>query len=93
MKKKIVLVQNLCITKGSVGEWAEPGAQLGVSARCLSCIADVLTSWAEAEGGGGLRSGPAANENWRAAYVLLEKGELKGGVEALAAQRADWLSR
>ncbi|XP_051915941.1 L-fucose kinase isoform X2 [Hippocampus zosterae] len=77
----------------SVGEGAEPGAQLGVSARCLSCIADVLTSWAEAEGGGGLRSGPAANQNWRAAYVLLEKGELKGGVRALAAQRADWLSR
>uniref|UniRef100_A0A3Q2Z7S8 L-fucose kinase n=1 Tax=Hippocampus comes TaxID=109280 RepID=A0A3Q2Z7S8_HIPCM len=77
----------------SVSERAEPGAQLGVSARCLSCIADVLTSWAEAEGGGGLRSGPAANENWRAAYALLEKGELKGGVEALAAQRADWLSR
>ncbi|KAM9816206.1 L-fucose kinase isoform 1-T2 [Syngnathus typhle] len=76
-----------------VSEGAESGAQLGVSARCLSCIADVLTCWAEAEGGGGLRSGPAANENWSAAYFLLEKGDLKGGVQALAAQRVHWLSR
>ncbi|XP_077425220.1 L-fucose kinase isoform X2 [Vanacampus margaritifer] len=74
-------------------EGAESGARPGVSARCLSCIADVLTCWAEAAGGGGLRSGPAANHKWSAAYVLLEEGDLRGGVKALAAQRADWLSR
>ncbi|XP_077374005.1 L-fucose kinase isoform X2 [Festucalex cinctus] len=76
-----------------VSEGAESGAQLGVSARCLSCVADVLTCWSEAAGGGGLRSGPAANRKWRAAYVLLEEGDLGGGVRALAAQRADWLGR
>ncbi|XP_057692271.1 L-fucose kinase isoform X2 [Corythoichthys intestinalis] len=67
--------------------------EMGVSARCLACVADVLSCWAEAEGGGGLRSGPAANRGWSAAYSLLEKGDLKGGVRALAAQRAHWLGR
>uniref|UniRef100_A0A665VQR4 L-fucose kinase n=1 Tax=Echeneis naucrates TaxID=173247 RepID=A0A665VQR4_ECHNA len=70
---------------------AEPGADLGLAARCLSCIADVLVCMAG--GRGGLRSGPAANEAWRSAYFLLEEGNLRNGVHALAAQRADWLSR
>uniref|UniRef100_A0A3Q2PSS2 Fucose kinase n=1 Tax=Fundulus heteroclitus TaxID=8078 RepID=A0A3Q2PSS2_FUNHE len=70
---------------------AEPGEQLGVSARCLSCIADVLVCMAQ--GKGGLRSGPAANEAWSSAYFLLEEGSLKEGVSALAAQRQHWLSR
>ncbi|KAM9854214.1 L-fucose kinase isoform 1-T1 [Aulostomus maculatus] len=73
------------------GQRAEPGAELGVAARCLSCIADVLVCMAA--GGGGLRSGPAANEAWSSAYILLEEGDLKGGVKALAVQRAHWLSR
>ncbi|KAM7397196.1 hypothetical protein PAMP_020188 [Pampus punctatissimus] len=68
-----------------------PGAELGVAARCLSCIADVLVCMAG--GRGGLRSGPAANEAWRSAYVLLEEGDLRGGVRALAMQRGHWLSR
>ncbi|KAL7402691.1 hypothetical protein ABVT39_018499 [Epinephelus coioides] len=67
------------------------GAELGVAARCLSCIADVLVCMAG--GKGGLRSGPAANEAWSAAYLLLEEGDLRGGVNALAMQRAHWLSR
>ncbi|KAK5927310.1 hypothetical protein CgunFtcFv8_012477 [Champsocephalus gunnari] len=46
-----------------------------------------------AGGGGGLRSGPAANEAWSHAYSLLEEGDLRGGVKALAAQRDHWLSR
>ncbi|KAE8295933.1 L-fucose kinase [Larimichthys crocea] len=46
-----------------------------------------------AGGRGGLRSGPAANEAWTSAYLLLEEGNLRGGVKALAAQRAHWLSR
>ena len=46
-----------------------------------------------AEGKGGLRSGPAANEAWSSAYFLLEEGNLRGGVNALATQRGHWLSR
>ncbi|XP_034391614.1 LOW QUALITY PROTEIN: L-fucose kinase [Cyclopterus lumpus] len=70
---------------------AESGADLGVSARCLSCIADVLVCMAE--GRGGLRSGPAANEAWSSAYLLLEEGNLGAGVKALATERDNWLSR
>ncbi|AWP09024.1 putative L-fucose kinase [Scophthalmus maximus] len=79
------------IAAGPREQGAEPGAELGVAARCLSCIADVLVCMAR--GRGGLRSGPAANEAWSSAYLLLEEGNLWGGVHALAAQRADWLSR
>ncbi|XP_007567558.1 L-fucose kinase isoform X1 [Poecilia formosa] len=79
------------IAAGSLESGAEPGAQVGVAARCLSCIADVLVCMAE--GKGGLRSGPAANEAWSSAYFLLEEGNLRGGVYALAAQRQLWLSR
>lgn len=64
---------------------------MGVAARCLSCMADVLVCMAG--GKGGLRSGPAANEAWSSAYFLLEEGNLRGGVYALAAQRQLWLSR
>ncbi|XP_061577517.1 L-fucose kinase isoform X1 [Cololabis saira] len=70
---------------------AEAGAELGMAARCLSCIADVLVCMAE--GQGGLRSGPAANKAWRSAYALLEESNLRGGVHALATQRQHWLSR
>ncbi|XP_037622224.1 L-fucose kinase [Sebastes umbrosus] len=70
---------------------AESGAELGVAARCLSCIADVLVCMAG--GKGGLRSGPAANEAWSSAYFLLEEGNLRGGIDALAMQREHWLSR
>ncbi|XP_055365408.1 L-fucose kinase isoform X2 [Betta splendens] len=66
-------------------------SDLGVAARCLSCIADVLVLMAG--GRGGLRSGPAANEAWSAAYRLLEEGNLSAGVHALAAERERWLGR
>uniref|UniRef100_UPI0037E7F8E6 L-fucose kinase n=1 Tax=Semicossyphus pulcher TaxID=241346 RepID=UPI0037E7F8E6 len=79
------------IAAGSGEQGAESGAELGVAARCLSCIADVLVCMAG--GRGGLRSGPAANEAWSSAYFLLEEGNLRGGVRALATQRAHWLSR
>lgn len=62
-----------------------------MSARCLSCIADVLVCMAR--GRGGLRSGPAANEAWSSAYVLLEEGNLTGGVRALTEERVKWLGR
>uniref|UniRef100_A0A3P8Z5B0 L-fucose kinase n=1 Tax=Esox lucius TaxID=8010 RepID=A0A3P8Z5B0_ESOLU len=65
---------------------------LGVAARCLACIADVLGCLA-GEGRGGLRSGPAANPSWRHAFSLLEQGNLSGGVQALATERTNWLSR
>nr|XP_020471477.1 L-fucose kinase isoform X2 [Monopterus albus] len=79
------------IAAGSWEQEAESGAELGVAARCLPCIAEVLVCMAG--GRGGLRSGPAANEAWSAAYFLLEEGDLRGGVHALAAQRGRWLSR
>ncbi|KAM3610089.1 uncharacterized protein V6R79_025181 [Siganus canaliculatus] len=79
------------IAAGSSQQGAGPGGEVGVAARCLSCIADVLVCMAE--GRGGLRSGPAANDAWSSAYFLLDQGDLRGGVQALAAQRADWLSR
>ncbi|KAK5866758.1 hypothetical protein PBY51_011308 [Eleginops maclovinus] len=88
------LLQTLdSIAAGSSEQGAESelGAELGVAARCLSCIADVLVCMAG--GRGGLRSGPAANEAWSPAYFLLEEGDLRGGVSALAAQRDHWLSR
>ncbi|KAM7002833.1 LOW QUALITY PROTEIN: L-fucose kinase [Tautogolabrus adspersus] len=86
------LLQTLdSIAAGSGEEEAESGAELGVAARCLSCIADVLVCMAG--GKGGLRSGPAANKAWSSAYSLLEEGNLRGGVKALAEQRAHWLSR
>lgn len=79
------------VAAGSGEQGAESGAELGMAARCLSCIADVLVCMAR--GKGGLRSGPAANMAWRSAYSLLEQGDLRGGVQALAAQRKHWLSR
>ncbi|XP_022614868.1 L-fucose kinase [Seriola dumerili] len=79
------------IAAGSREQGAEPGAELDVAARCLSCISDVLVCMAG--GRGGLRSGPAANEAWSSAYLLLEEGNLRGGVQALSMQRVDWLSR
>ncbi|XP_020504500.3 L-fucose kinase [Labrus bergylta] len=86
------LLQTLdSIAAGSGEQGAVSGAELGVAARCLSCIADVLVCMAG--GKGGLRSGPAANKAWSPAYSLLEEGNLRGGVKALAEQRAHWLSR
>ncbi len=71
---------------------AGSSADLGVSARCLACIADVLGCLA-GEGKGGLRSGPAANPSWAPAFKLLEEGKLPAGVQELANQRKHWLSR
>lgn len=79
------------VAVGQEDQGAGSGADLGVAARCLSCIADVLVCMAA--GKGGLRSGPAANTAWSSAYQLLEQGDLRGGVKALAAQRERWLSR
>ncbi|XP_028307471.1 L-fucose kinase [Gouania willdenowi] len=62
-----------------------------VAPRCLACVSDVLAL--TAAGKGGLRSGPAANQAWSSAYILLDKGDLRGGVSALANQRQRWLNR
>ncbi|XP_036130162.1 L-fucose kinase [Molossus molossus] len=64
---------------------------LGVAARVLACVADVLGYMAE--GRGGLRSGPAANPEWIQPFQYLECGDLAGGVKALAQERDKWLSR
>lgn len=42
----------------------------GIAARTLANIADVLG--AMSRGAGGLRSGPASNEQWNYAFQLLE---------------------
>uniref|UniRef100_A0A674MS94 Fucose kinase n=1 Tax=Takifugu rubripes TaxID=31033 RepID=A0A674MS94_TAKRU len=78
------------IAAGCGEQEVESLEELGLAARCLTCIADVLVGMAG--GKGGLRSGPAANKAWSSAYLLLEK-DLSGGVQALAAQRENWLSR
>uniref|UniRef100_A0A8C1KEU1 Fucose kinase n=1 Tax=Cyprinus carpio TaxID=7962 RepID=A0A8C1KEU1_CYPCA len=71
---------------------AGSSGDLGVAARCLACIADVLGCLA-GEGKGGLRSGPAANPSWAPAFKLLEGGNLPAGVQELANQRKHGLSR
>nr|XP_015223920.1 PREDICTED: L-fucose kinase [Lepisosteus oculatus] len=63
----------------------------GIAARTLACMADVLGCLAGREGG--LRSGPAANPAWTSAFAMLERGDLPGGVRALAKERDNWLSR
>ncbi|XP_063052854.1 L-fucose kinase [Engraulis encrasicolus] len=65
---------------------------LGVAARTLACIADVLGCMA-GEGRGGLRSGPAANPAWASAFSLLEQRDLPAAIQALANQRSQWLNR
>ncbi|XP_072528529.1 L-fucose kinase isoform X3 [Salminus brasiliensis] len=67
-------------------------SDLGIAARSLACIADVLGCLA-GEGQGGLRSGPAANPSWASAFRLLEQGKLADGVQELANQRVLWLNR
>lgn len=67
-------------------------SDLGIAARSLACIADVLGCMA-GEGRGGLRSGPAANPSWASAFRLLEQGKLAAGVQELANQRVLWLNR
>jgi len=74
------------------GVWQSQGAWLGVSARALACVADVLVCMA-GEGRGGLRSGPAANQAWSPALSLLEAGKVQEGVASLARQRDLWLHR
>ncbi|XP_051884438.1 L-fucose kinase isoform X2 [Pristis pectinata] len=64
---------------------------LGVAARALACVADVLGCMAR--GRGGLRSGPAANRTWTGAFRLLESGNVALGVEKLTEERSKWLSR
>ncbi|CAL8260183.1 unnamed protein product [Merluccius merluccius] len=76
----------------SEGAGTGKGAWLGVAARALACVADVLVCMA-GEGRGGLRSGPAANQAWSPALALLEEGKVQEGVASLARQRDLWLHR
>ncbi|KAM3829017.1 L-fucose kinase isoform 2-T2 [Vipera latastei] len=70
---------------------AAAAGDLGVAARTLACIADLLGCMARGEGG--LRSGPTANLAWAAAFRQLEKGDIALGIQALAVERKKWLSR
>lgn len=71
----------------AMDSYGEPG----VTARTLANIADVLGCMGGTQGG--LRSGPAANKSWAKAFHLLEIGDLKNGISALAKERSNWLSR
>lgn len=64
---------------------------LGIAARALACVADVLSCVAGRQGG--LRSGPAANRAWTEAFSLLESGNVVRGVEKLTEERGKWLNR
>lgn len=64
-------------------------ASPGIAGRTLACIADLLGEFAF--GKGGLRSGPGRNKSFQPAFELLEQGNLKEGVAALAEQRKYWL--
>ena len=60
-----------------------------ISARAFACIADVLGFMTGYKAG--LRSGPAANKQWKAALHLFEDGDLYNGVKKMAEIRTDWL--
>ncbi|XP_062997600.1 L-fucose kinase isoform X2 [Elgaria multicarinata webbii] len=70
---------------------ASTAQDLGVAARTLACIADLLGCMAK--GDGGLRSGPAANVAWASAFRHLERGSISEGVKKLAVERKKWLDR
>ena len=63
----------------------------GIAARTLGNIADVLGHLTF--GKGGMRSGPAANNQWKTAFNFLERESIEEGVKALAAERVKWLNR
>ncbi|NXH20299.1 FUK kinase, partial [Bucco capensis] len=75
---------------GTLDEVASMTGDAGISARALACIAEVLGCMAQGEGG--LRSGPAANREWASAFRRLERGDVAGGVQELAAERQKWMS-
>lgn len=56
--------------------------------RVLAAIADALAAMAGIQGG--LRSGPAKNEEWQPAYRLLENGQFADSIAALASVRKKW---
>ncbi|KAI0236301.1 L-fucose kinase [Lamellibrachia satsuma] len=63
----------------------------GIAARTLANIACLLSCMAR--GHGGLQSGPAANQCWKPAMLLLEKQETVQGVQVMATERGHWLDR
>ncbi|XP_055339839.1 L-fucose kinase-like isoform X2 [Paramacrobiotus metropolitanus] len=67
------------------------GSSHGVAARTLNLIGDMISSMAQ--GHGGLRSGPAANEAFQHAFQAFENGHIQSGVYLMAKERKSWLSR
>ena len=63
----------------------------GIAARTLGNIADVLGHLTF--GKGGMRSGPAANNQWKRAFDYLERENIVDGVKAMASERVNWLNR
>ncbi|OQV21505.1 L-fucose kinase [Hypsibius exemplaris] len=68
-----------------------PLSSHGVTARALALIADLLGSMAG--GRGGLRSGPAANEAFAAAYRAFDNEDMVGGIALMAKERKKWIGR
>ncbi|EDQ91540.1 uncharacterized protein MONBRDRAFT_15021 [Monosiga brevicollis MX1] len=61
----------------------------GVAAHALACVASMLG--AMCHGRGGLRSGPGRNARFAAAYECLDRLDVRGGVQILAAECDRWL--
>lgn len=62
---------------------------LGVAARALACIADLLSAFCH--GKGVLRSGPGNNTEFAAALSALDSGEREQGVLLLGKVREGWM--
>lgn len=65
-------------------------ASFETAGRVFACLADALAAFAKNQGG--LRSGPARNENWRRGLDLMEAGDIPAAVKFMAETRARWLS-
>jgi fucokinase len=77
-------LDELLITLDALAASASPQ----LAARAFAAVADALALRAGTRGG--LRSGPAANDEWRGAMRTLRSGEVAEAVAALAAVRARW---
>eukprot|EP00794_Sanderia_malayensis_P016014 gene16014-17631_t len=67
------------------------GGQRAVLSRTLACIADVIGT--KANGQGGLRSGPAANADWQHGIELLKDDKIVEAIAYFADVRSAWFSR
>ena len=69
---------------------SQEGHDLDVGARALAHMADALAAFIP-EGQSGLRSGPARNAAFEAAYAMLEDGHVREAVAEMRSLRQAWL--